>query len=125
MRRHKGALSQAEREKVQSLSELIQDGRVQLVGPIRQELLSGIREHPQFERIRDQLRAFRDETLSTEDFENASHWSNHCRRHGVPGSGVDFLICAVTIARRWQIFTSDRDFRAYARVIPVQLYAER
>ena len=125
LRRHKSALNEAENEQVGTLSELVQDGRARLIGPIRQELLSGIREPGQFDKLRRQLRAFPDEALISEDFETAAHWSNECRRKGVIGSGVDFLICAAAIARGWQVFTSDRDFHGYARVVPVQLHATR
>lgn len=122
LRRHRARLSGAESERIASLHELIEDGRARLIGPIRQELLSGIREPGQFERLRDQLRAFQDEALTTEDFEQAAHWSNACRRRGVSGSGVDFLICGVAVARGWKVFTTDSDFRAYAKVVPIQLH---
>ena len=123
LRRHRSRLSEAESERIASLHELVQDGLARLIGPIRQELLSGIREPAQFERLRGQLRAFHDEALRTEDFEQAAHWSNECQRRGVSGSGVDFLICSVAIARGWQIFTTDMDFRTYAKVVPIQLRA--
>ena len=122
LRRPKGRLSEDEDERIAAWRELVQDGRARLIGPIRQELLSGIREPAQFERLRDQLRAFKDEAITTEDFEQAAHWSNECRRKGVSGSGVDFLICAATIARGWQVFTTDADFRTYAKVAPIQLF---
>jgi predicted nucleic acid-binding protein len=123
LRRHKGHLGEADSERVALLRELIQDGRARLVGPIRQELLSGIREPVQFEKLRGQLRAFQDEALTTEDFEQAAHWSNECRRRGVAGSGVDFLICGVALIRGWQVFTTDADFRIYAKVVPIRLHA--
>ncbi len=123
LRRNRGRLSEAESEQATALRELIQRGHARLIGPVRQELLSGIREPAQFERVRDALRAFPDETLTTGDYEQAAHWSNECRRRGLAGSGVDFLICAVAIARGWQIFTTDADFRGYAKVIPIQLSA--
>ena len=122
LRRPKGRLSEDEDERIAAWRELVQDGRARLIGPIRQELLSGIREPAQFERLRDQLRAFKDEAITTEDFEQAAHWSNECRRKGVSGSGVDLLICAATIARGWQVFTTDADFRTYAKVAPIQLF---
>lgn len=121
LRRHKGQLSQAESERVTSLQELVRDGRARLIGPIRQELLSSIRESAQFEKLREQLRAFPDEALTTDDYEQAARWSNECRGRGVVGSGVDLLICAVAAARGWQIFTADADFRTYAKVVPIQL----
>lgn len=122
LRRQRARLSKPETGLVASLRELIQDGRARLIGPIRQELLSGVREPAQFEKLRDQLRAFSDEALTTGDHEQAAHWSNECRRRGVPGSGIDFLICSVAIARGWQVFTADTGFRAYGRAIPLQLH---
>ena len=41
---------------VAELASLIEDGRVAIVGPIRQELLSGIREEAQFSKLRKVLR---------------------------------------------------------------------
>jgi predicted nucleic acid-binding protein len=122
LRRPKGRLSEYENERIAAWRELVQGGRARLIGPVRQELLSGIRETAQFERVRDELRAFPDEALIPADYEQAAYWSNECRRRGVTGSGVDFLICSVAIARGWQIFTADADFRAYAKVIPLRLH---
>jgi hypothetical protein len=121
-RRQKDQTGKSEAEQIASLRELIQDGRARLFGPVRQELLSGIRERSQYEKLRDQLRAFPEEALTQADYENAAFWSNECRRGGVAGSSVDFLICSVAIARRWQVFTFDGDFRRYAQIIPLQLF---
>ena len=122
LRRHKSHLNEAESERVAALRDLTQGGRARIIGPVRQELLSGLREPAQFERLRDELRAFPDEVLTTTDYERAAHWSNECRRRGVTGSGVDFLICAVALARGWQVFSADADFRAYAKLLPLQLH---
>lgn len=79
---------------VEVLSELIREGRAALIGPIRQEVLSGVREQAQFERLRHVLRAFPDRTLVTEDHERAAEMFNACRGAGIQGSNTDFLICA-------------------------------
>lgn len=42
---------------VQELRELIAELRVQMIGPVRQELLSGIHSPMQFNALRDHLRA--------------------------------------------------------------------
>ena len=42
----------------EELGNIVEEGRAQLIGPIRQELLSGIREAAQFERLREHLRGF-------------------------------------------------------------------
>lgn len=121
LRRPEHRLSDTEGRLVTGLREVIQDGRARLIGSIRQELLSGVHDPAQFEALREKLRPFPDEPLTAEDYEEAARWSNECRRSGVAGSGIDFLICAAAVLRHWQIFTTDTDFRAYSKVIPIQL----
>lgn len=123
LRRPKGQINTKERELTALLGDLIRDGRARLIGPIRQELLSGIREPAQYQRLRDYIRAFSDEPLGTADFEQAAACSNQCRSRGLAGSPADFLICAVALARKWQIFTTDADFRIYAKALPITMYA--
>lgn len=107
---------------VRELTEAVADGRVAMLGVIRQELLSGIREQAQFERVRDHLRAFDDEELANEDFERAAGFFNTCRGHGVQGSNTDFLLCAVAARRRYPILTTDADFERYSRWLPIVLH---
>lgn len=122
LRRRASNLSREQEELRQALAELISAGRAQLLGPIRQELLSGVREEAQFRRLRDHLRAFDDAHLRAEDYEAAAHMSNQCRSRGIASSAVDVLICAVASLRRWQIFTTDRDYPLYSKLLPIHLY---
>ncbi len=122
LRRRPKNLSGLQQSLVSALAELIREGRAQLVGPIRQELLSGIREDAQFKKIRDYLRAFREPLLEIGDYEDAARMSNQCRSRGITGSSVDFLICAAAHRRDWAILTTDRDFQHYASVLPVRLH---
>ena len=101
---------------------LIREGQVQIIGPIRQEVLSGIRHESQFQRLQRELRAFDDVELVTEDYEEASRMFNLCQAKGVSGSHIDFLICAVAARRRWSIFTTDRDFRAISTHFGLDLF---
>jgi predicted nucleic acid-binding protein len=121
LRRKTPDLSPSERRVMQLLHEIVEDGRVQLLGSVRQELLSGLREDAQFRRLRDYLRAFSDTDLATEDYEEAARASNECRRAGIASTPVDMLICAVGLHHGWQIFSTDRDFPRYAAVLPIQL----
>ena len=123
LRRPKGKTSDIERSLTATLGDLIRDDRARLIGPIRQELLSGIREPTQYERLRNYLRSFPDQSIGTGDYEQAAHCSNQCRSRGIAGSDVDFLICAVALARQWQVFTTDADFKTYARAIPIAMYS--
>jgi len=107
------------------LSELIRDGRAAIMGPIRQELLSGVKSSRQFDLLRDQLRAFPDLELTIDDFELAAQFFNRCRARGIQGSNTDFLICAAAAHRSYSIFTTDQDFAAFARLLPITLYRSR
>jgi predicted nucleic acid-binding protein len=112
----------ADPEPVRELGNLIDAGEVECIGPIRQELLSGIRDERQFRALRAHLRAFRDLRLGTEDFELAAEFHNRCARAGIQGSHVDFLICAVAVRRRLRIFTLDRDFARFRKLLPIRLH---
>jgi predicted nucleic acid-binding protein len=122
LRRKPENLSSREQKLTQSLSELIREGRVQMLGPIRQELLSGIREEAQFQKLREHLRAFHEQPLVAADYEEAAQMNNRCRARGIAGSAIDFLICAAAHRRGWAILTSDRDFQNYAPVLSLRLY---
>jgi predicted nucleic acid-binding protein len=122
LRRISTNLNPREQRLTTALQELIRDGRAQLMGPVRQELLSGIRQETSFRRLRDQLRAFDEPHIEVADYEEAAHISNQCRSRGIAGSAIDFLICATASRRDWQIFTTDQDFASYASVIPLRLY---
>ena len=108
---------------VDELRRLIVAGRAAIVGPIRQEVLSGIRDGSVFEDLRDRLSAFPDEPLTTADYERAAEFFNACRAKGLQGSNTDFLLCAVSVRHRMPLLTTDGDFPRYAKVIPVPLHA--
>lgn len=103
-------------------SELIEEGRVEIIGSIRQEILSGIRSEKQFEQLKSYLDAFVDIPLSSDDYINAAQAFNRCRSKGIQGSHIDFLICSVAQNYNLSIYTADKDFISYASVLPILLY---
>jgi predicted nucleic acid-binding protein len=123
LRRKPGDLSAHQRRLTQHLADLIKDDRVVMIGPIRQELLSGIRSADTFELLKRRLRDYDDEPLTVEDYESAAETANTCRAAGLVGSAIDFLICAVTLGRDLRILTTDRDFERYVGTIPLKLHA--
>jgi predicted nucleic acid-binding protein len=125
LRRKAGHLNAAEKLLVLELRELISEGRVRLLGVVRQELLSGIKTNTQFEKLRMVLRAYPDEPVSTSDHEDAAKAGNDCRTGGMAATVVDILLCAIAIKRNWPIFTTDPDFRNYAKVLPLKLHVPR
>ena len=122
LRRSPRNLSAVEIGITQSLLELIRGGRARLMGIVRQELLSGIRDRPLFEKIRDYVGPFDDPEVQVDDYERAAEMNNYCRSRGVTGSGIDFLICAVANRNSWQVFTTDQDFGRYSTLLGVELY---
>jgi hypothetical protein len=121
LRRSAADLNPREVRLIAVLRELIRDGRAQLVGPVRQELLSGIRRETTFRNLRDQLRPFDEPYLEIDDYEEAARIHNQCRSRGIAGSAIDFLLCATASRRDWQIFTTDHDFTRYATVLPLKI----
>lgn len=121
LRRRAVDLSVHDRRLTQILYQLIQRGQIQLLGSTRQEVLTGIREESAFQRIRDHLGDFPDVALDKRDYEEAARISNLCRRAGVAGSAIDMLMCSVSLRHGWDIFTTDRDFVQYQRLVRVRL----
>ena len=118
LRRKSGAVpSKDEQQMLASLNEGIRNGRVAIIGPIRQEVLSGIREPAQFEKLRSSLKLFPDELLTTFHFEEAAQYFNFCRNNGVQCGPVDMLICAVALHEGWTILTNDRGLKRCMKVL--------
>ncbi|HEY6872082.1 MAG TPA: PIN domain-containing protein [Geobacteraceae bacterium] len=115
----------ADGPEVAELIELIGEVRVQMIGPVRQELLSGIKGQAMFRKLRDHLRAFPDLELTTRDYETAAEFFNICRGKGIQGSNTDFLICAVAARHKIPIFTTDGDFTLFRPHLPITLHSPR
>ena len=107
---------------VNALEELITDGRVQMIGAIRQEILSGLKSKAQFNRLRNILRAFPDLNHSPDDYELAARFYTTCRSAGIQGSNTDFLICAAAVRHDMNIFTNDNDFALFQKHIDISIY---
>ena len=115
------------RKKVQSIDEvkflesLIDNQNICMLGPIRQELLSGIKDPKQFKQLKETLSFYEDHQILTRDYELAAEYFNHCRSKGIQGSNIDFLICAVSNRNHFPIFTTDKDFEKFSKVIQITL----
>ena len=125
LRRASGSLSVTERAVVAELAALIEEGGAKIIGLVRQELLSGIKSSDQFAKLREILAAFPDEPATSEDYERAALFSNRCRREGVAVSVSDMLICSIAESRGWPIFSTDPDFKRYARILAIRVHNPR
>ncbi|MBI4365618.1 MAG: PIN domain-containing protein [Deltaproteobacteria bacterium] len=122
LRRHPHQLNPTEQRLIAAWVALVQEGHAYLMGPIRQELLSGIRHAREFARLRAHLAPFPDLPLITSDYECAAEFFNRCRSKGITGTPVDLLLCAIAHRFRLPIFTTDQDFARYAKRLPIRLY---
>lgn len=110
---------------VYELHQLIGEVRVQLIGPIRQEILSGISSQKQFDQLKENLSAFPDLLLESNVYEMAAYYYNINRKKGLQGSNTDFLICAVSNIFNMPILTFDKDFPQFRKHIPLDLLQPR
>ena len=92
-----------------------------MIGPIRQEILSGISDEEKFIRLKEALETFSDFEITTEDYEKAAEYYNKCRSKGLQGSHTDYLICSVAHSNNFLILTLDKDFEAYRKYIDIDL----
>ena len=77
------------------------------LGLLRQEILSGIKEKAQFDKVKAALDPYLDEPINTNDHLYAARVYNECRNQGVEAGTVDILICAVAVRRGWEVLSGD------------------
>ena len=106
---------------VELVEDLIIRREAVLVGIVKQELLSGIKEPERFKKLLSALSDFELLLASDEDHIMAGRFFSKCRSCGVQGSFSDFLICAQASNHRMSILSSDGDFVHYSKHIPISL----
>ncbi len=112
----------AGKEIEKKLIELILNNDALIIGPIRQEILSGYSDPGKFKKLKDRLAAFPNLQITDADYVLAAEFSNECRKNGIQGGHIDFLICAVASRNKIPIFTCDNDFQQYSKIIKIELY---
>jgi predicted nucleic acid-binding protein len=106
------------------VTKIIYAENARIIGPIRQEILSGYSDYKKYEQLRDKLSYFPNEVVMDVDYLCAAEFSNLCRQKGIQGSHIDFLICAVAFRLKLNIYTCDNDFLSYVKHIPIILHSE-
>jgi len=93
-----------------------------LIGPVRQELLSGLSDRNIFNDLVIKLDGFNNYGVQLADHDLAATYFNVCMNNGIQGSQTDYLICAVAYRYNMEIFTEDHDFMYYKKYLPIKLY---
>jgi predicted nucleic acid-binding protein len=99
--------------------EAIAGGRVSIIGAVRQEVLSGIRDKSQFLRTRQALEPFHDEEVVPNDYPEAARLFNLCLDRGVQCGSIDMLICAVAVRRNLAVLTYDKALMRCLNVLAI------
>lgn len=121
-RRDTATLSPHEEAVVKAAKRLALMRTAVLIGMVRQEALTGIRDAKQFEKLKAVLDGFAYLPTENPDHDSAAACFNKCRAEGVAAGDVDMLICAMAIRHKATILTVDRDFAHYEKCLPIVLY---
>ncbi|MDR3121261.1 MAG: PIN domain-containing protein [Clostridiales bacterium] len=105
----------------EELKDLVRESLVVLIGPVRQALLSGISDDAVFHALKSKLEALPDVALTARDYETAAEFCNLCRKRGLSGPPIDFLVCASAHNHGLLIFSADPAFARYAKRLPIRL----
>lgn len=125
LRRRPAALSAAEHRLVEEWARLVTEELATLIGPIRQEILSGVRRPEAFQALRRALSDFPHLGIDAADYDRAAEFFNVCRARGITGGPIDMLISAVAYRHEVPVFTADTDYVRYARHLPLRLHLPR
>jgi len=106
---------------IQTLTSMLSQGRVVLIGIVLQEVLQGIRSQKRFEEIKAHIDALPFLSLGREDYIEAARMWNLCRAKGVQASTTDCLIAAACIQHNCALLTCDKDFEHIARHCELRL----
>ncbi len=119
-RRQQTRLEPGELQMISQLQDAIRDGLAIIIGPIRQEILSGIRDKARFAKLKDLLDPFPDEQIEGDDFVEAARLFNRCKDHGIACGSTDILICAVAARLHIDILTYDKGLKRCIEVLRTQ-----
>jgi len=103
------------------LISLVLNNDALIIGPIRQEILSGYSNNKKFDELKRKLDSFPNLEIIDTDYIVAAEFSNECRKAGIQGGHINFLICSVAFRNNVPIFTLDNDFKKYSEVIKIEI----
>lgn len=121
LRRRTATLSAREERVVSLWRELINVQQAALIGIVRQEILSGVKNPKIVETLAAYLNDMPYLHVSLAEHDLAAQFYNECSARGIAASAIDMLICAAAAQAKGSILTVDKDFERYASVLPVSL----
>ena len=96
--------------------------QVVVPGIVLQELLSGVKDPAQGERIKELMEGYPLILATKEQYIEASNISNVCRKAGISAATIDCLIAAQCIMLNGILLTLDDDFKRISGCRGLRLY---
>jgi hypothetical protein len=96
--------------------------QVVVPGIVLQELMSGVKDPAQGERIKELMEGYPLISATKEPYIEASNISNVCRKAGVSASTIDCLIAAQCIMLNGVLLTLDDGFKRISGCCGLRLY---
>ena len=122
LRRRRRDINSTELKVYYEWERLVLDGTASLIGPIRQETVSGIAAPREVAIVKQRLAPVHEFALPSDLFLLAADFFNHCRAAGIAPGAIDMMICAAAHSNGVPIFSTDPDFSFYARHLPISLH---
>ena len=114
---------QADIPVINQLKALIEkDELLAVPGIVLQELLTGLKEEPQFNRMYKLITGFSIVMANEAHHKLAAQTANKCRNNGIATTATDCLIAAMTISYSAQLLTTDNDFTYMANYCDLKIY---
>jgi predicted nucleic acid-binding protein len=111
-----------DRAEVKRLQEIILSGeKIYTAGIILQEILQGIKDNNQFNKLKSHFEAFSLISPGADTYIYAATLFNKCRRSGIQLTTIDCLIASIAIQYDCYLFTADGDFSLIPQIAPLRL----
>lgn len=105
-----------------AISNLLDEDRVAIAGPILIELIQGTRNREEKENLKDYVKGLRWLTVIDDHWYKSAELAFELRRKGITSSAVDTLIATLAIEYNCTLLHRDSDFDRIARHSPLICY---
>lgn len=121
IRRQSADLNPRERECVRRVLGQLSTFEAGIIGPVAQEVLSGVSLAANFHRMAESVRFFGWFEMTDSDYVEAAKCANACLARGIAYTAVYMLICAVALRLDLTVVTADQDFQGYEKAVGVRI----
>lgn len=108
---------------LEELKRALVAGTVMSTGIVLQELLQGFSKPKAHQQIIERFSSLPLIVPNRDDHVEAAELRNECRRRGVQTGTIDALLAQLCIRHELTMLTTDRDFHAIGRIVPLIVWS--